>query len=160
MLLDYGQMFLVLPFGNATVTGKLTGAALLDLLGQGARKGALQPAGLRYRLGAQAEGRGAASAVLEACVVNRSTRACEPLDPSRTYRVGTNEFLAGGGDGYAAFRQMTDVRSSGDMLDLVNAWISARNPRSAPYRGPNGDGTLDGRISREPAGATRPPITR
>ncbi len=158
MLLDYGQMFLVLPFGNATVTGTLSGAALLELLGQGARpgKGALQPAGLRYRLGARAEGRGAASAVVEACVVDRRSGRCEPVDPERSYRVGTNEFLAGGGDGFAAFRRMTDVRTWGDMLTLVNAWLAARYPRAAPYRGPKGDGTLDGRIARAPARATEP----
>ncbi len=51
MLLNYGQMFLILPFGNATIVGDMTGAQIIDLLNQSATlfKGALQPAGMRYK---------------------------------------------------------------------------------------------------------------
>ena len=45
--LTYGALFNVLPFGNQTVVGNMTGAQILDLLNQSATlfKGALQPAG-------------------------------------------------------------------------------------------------------------------
>ena len=33
-LLTYGNMFTVLPFGNATVVGKMTGAQILEVLNQ------------------------------------------------------------------------------------------------------------------------------
>jgi len=43
-------MFNILPFGNATLVGDLTGAEILDLLNQSATlfKGALQVSGIRY----------------------------------------------------------------------------------------------------------------
>ena len=51
MLLTYGQMFQILPFGNATAVGTMTGAQIYDLLNQSATlfKGALQPSGIRYK---------------------------------------------------------------------------------------------------------------
>ena len=50
MLLTYGQMFQILPFGNATAVGTMTGAQIYDLLNQSATlfKGAIQPSGIRY----------------------------------------------------------------------------------------------------------------
>ncbi len=49
--LTYGTVFNVLPFGNQTVVGDMTGVQILDLINQSATlfKGALQPAGMRYR---------------------------------------------------------------------------------------------------------------
>ena len=51
MLLTYGHMFQILPFGNATAVGKMTGAQIYQLLNQSATlfKGAIQPAGIRYK---------------------------------------------------------------------------------------------------------------
>jgi hypothetical protein len=43
---------------------------------------------------------------------------------------------------------MTNITYWGDMLDSVNAWVSANYTQANPYKGPNGDGTLDGRITR------------
>ena len=50
MLLTYGQLFTVLPFGNQVVVGDMTGAQILELLHQSATlyKGAIQPSGIRY----------------------------------------------------------------------------------------------------------------
>ena len=49
-----------------------------------------------------------------------------------------------------AFKYMTNITYWGDMLNAVNAWVSANygTPETA-YKGPNGDGTLDGRIIRD-----------
>ncbi len=48
-LLTYGNMFTVLPFGNATVVGKMTGAQILEVLNYGPNvAGVIQPAGLKY----------------------------------------------------------------------------------------------------------------
>jgi 2',3'-cyclic-nucleotide 2'-phosphodiesterase (5'-nucleotidase family) len=134
----------------------MTGAQILELLNQAATlgKGAIQPAGLRYRFYAYRDSNPGpqpwAFGAFDACVVSRATGACEPLDPTRTYRVGTNEFLApAGGDNFLAFKYMTDLTYWGDMLNLVNAYVSAHYTQASPYRGPNGDGTLDGRIARD-----------
>jgi 5'-nucleotidase/UDP-sugar diphosphatase len=156
MLLTYGQMFTVLPFGNQVVVGDMTGAQILDVLHQSATlsKGAIQPAGLRYGFyrysdalpGPQPFAWGA----FDACVINKFTGHCETLDLSRTYRVGTNEFLAPAGqDGFTGFKYMTNITYWGDMLNVANSWIADNYTFDNPYRGPSGDGTLDGRITRD-----------
>ena len=152
-LLTYGNMFTVLPFGNATAVGTMTGAQILDVLNYAPNvAGVIQPAGLKYGYfsykdanpGPQPYAWGA----LDPCVVNKVTTVCEPLDLTRTYKVGTNEFLApAGGDGYNGFKYMKNITYWGDMLNAVNAYVTANygTPATA-YKGPNGNGTLDGRI--------------
>ena len=155
MLLNYGQMFTILPFGNATVVGDMTGAQILEVLNQAAslNKGALQPAGLRYTFYHYKGGtpaRAYAWGSWDVCVTNKATGVCEPLDLQRTYKVGTNEFLApAGGDNFSAFKYMTDVSYWGDMLNRVNDYVKANYTMATPYRGPNDDGLLDGRITRD-----------
>ncbi len=168
MLLNYGQMFTILPFGNATVVGDMTGAQILQVLNQSATlgKGAIQPAGLRYSFYAYKDSNPGpqpyAWGAFDYCVVNKATRACDPLEMDKTYRVGTNEFLApAGGDNYSAFKYMTNLSYWGDMLDAVNAYVAANDTFASPYKGPNGDGQLDGRITRDgtDAGGSIVPIT-
>ena len=168
-LLTYGNMFTILPFGNATVVGDMTGAQILEVLNKGPQvvNGVIQPAGIKYNYfkytdanpGPQPYAWGA----FDYCVVNKTTHACDPLELNRTYRVGTNEFLApAGGDGYGGFKYMTNITYWGDMLNAVNAYVAATygTPATA-YQGPNGDGTLDGRIVRDgtDAGGSIIPIT-
>lgn len=168
MLLTYGQMFQVLPFGNATVVGTMTGAQILEVLHQSATlgKGAIQPAGMKYSFfrysdalpGPQPYAWGA----YDYCVVNKTTKVCEPLDMAKTYKVGTNEFLApAGGDNYAGFKYMTNITYWGDMLNAVNSYVAANFTQANPYKGPDGDGTLDGRVTRSgtDAGGDIVPVT-
>ena len=168
MLLTYGQMFQILPFGNATIVGDMTGAQILDLINQSATlfKGAIQPSGIRYTFyrysdalpGPQPYAWGG----FDVEVYNKATAAWEPLDLERTYRVGTNEFLAPAGqDGFVQFKYMTNISYWGDMLDAVNAYVAATYSFDNPYMGPDGDGTLDGRIARDgtDAGGSIVPIT-
>jgi 5'-nucleotidase/UDP-sugar diphosphatase len=156
MLLTYGQMFLILPFGNATIVGDMTGAQILDLINQSATlfKGAIQPAGVRYSFYRYSDSNPGpqpwAWGGYDVCVKNRTTDVCEPLDLERTYRVGTNEFLAPAGqDGFVQFKYMTNISYWGDMLDAVNAHVASTYTIDNPYKGPDGDGTLDGRITRD-----------
>ncbi len=155
-LLTYGNMFTVLPFGNATVVGKMTGAQILDVMNHGPQiAGVIQPAGLKYSYYSYKDGKPGpqpyAWGAFDYCVVNKVTKACDPLDLTKTYNVGTNEFLApAGGDGFGAFKYMTNVTYWGDMLNAVDAYVAANygTPATA-YMGPNGDGTLDARITRD-----------
>ena len=167
-LLTYGNMFTILPFGNATVVGNMTGAQILEVLNYAPNvAGMIQPAGLKYKYfsyrdtnpGPQPYAWGA----FDYCVVNKVTKNCDPLDLNKTYKVGTNEFLApAGGDGYNAFKFMTNITYWGDMLNAVDAYVTANygTPETA-YMGPNGDGTLDGRIVRDgtEAGGSIVPLT-
>ena len=154
--MTYGMMFNVLPFGNATLVGSMTGAQIIDLLDQSATlfKGALQVGGVRYKFyrysdalpGPQPYAWGA----YDITVRNRNTGLYEPLVMTRTYRIATNEFLAPAGqDGFIPFKYVTSYSYYGDMLDGVNRWVSKMYSTTvSAYKGPNGNGLLDGRITR------------
>jgi 2',3'-cyclic-nucleotide 2'-phosphodiesterase (5'-nucleotidase family) len=160
-LLTYGNMFTILPFGNSTVVGSMTGAQILEVLNYGPNvAGVIQPAGLKYKYfsyrdanpGPQPYAWGA----FDVTVYNKTSHGWDDLDLNKIYRVGTNEFLApAGGDGYSAFKYMTDITYWGDMLNQVNAYVSAHyGTAGTAYRGPDGDGTLDGRIMIDGDGDT------
>ena len=155
MLLTYGQMFQILPFGNATAVGTMTGAQVYDLLNQSATlfKGSIQPSGMRFKFfrysDAQPGPQPYAWGAYDVEVYNKATHVWEPLDAAKTYKVGTNEFLAPAGqDGYVPFKYLKNVTYWGDMLNAVNAYVSATYTAVNPYKGPDGDGTLDGRVTR------------
>ena len=156
-LLTYGNMFTILPFGNATVVGDMTGAQILQVLNQAplVGNGVIQPAGLKFKYYAYVDANPGpqpyAWGAFDYCIVNKKTKACDAIDLNKTYRVGTNEFLApAGGDGYAGFKYMTNITYWGDMLNAVDAYVTAHYGTSATaYKGPNGNGKLDGRIVRD-----------
>ncbi len=166
-LLTYGDMFTILPFGNATVVGTMTGAQILEVLNYGPNvAGVIQPAGLKYKYykytdaspGPQPWAWGA----YDVTVYDQGSAAWLPLDLKKTYKVGTNEFLApAGGDGYSAFKYMQGITYWGDMLNAVNAYVSSTYTLANPYMGPTGAGTLDGRIVREGNSTSGPivPVT-
>ena len=157
MPLTYAQLFSELPFGNQAIVGQMTGAQILDLLNQSATlfKGALQPSGIRYSFfrlsdvlpGPQPYAWGA----FDIEVYDRTSHAWAALDLGKTYQVGTNEFLApAAGDGFTPFKYMTNITYWGDMLDWLIAGVSANYAdNESGYKGPKGDGTLDGRITRD-----------
>lgn len=167
-MLTYGNMFTVLPFGNATAVGEMTGAHILEVVNYGPNvAGVIQPAGLKYKYfsykdsnpGPQPYAWGA----YDVCVIDKESGDCEPLEMDRVYKVGTNEFLApAGGDGYNGFKYMTNITYWGDMLNAVNAYVEENyGTAETAYKGPNEDGTLDGRILRDgtDAGGTIVPLT-
>ncbi len=148
--LTHGLLYGVLPFGNATLVGDMTGAQIQELLNQSATlfKGALQAGGVRYKFyrysdalpGPQPWAWGA----FDITVKNRTTGAWEPLQLDHTYRIATNEFLAPAGqDGFTPFKYVTNASYWGDMLDGVERWVSTTYPIDSPY-----NGALDGRITR------------
>lgn len=153
--LTYGMMYNVLPFGNQTVVGDMTGLQILELLNQSAslNKGAIQPAGLRYNFYNYRVDTDPSPSVtsykawsygaFEPCVVEGGS--CITLDLTKTYRVATNEFLAPAGqDNFYAFKYMTNISYWGDMLNGVNRWVLANYTNTTPY-----NGALDGRITRD-----------
>lgn len=156
MLLNYGNMFLILPFGNGTQVGTMTGAQIYDLLQQSATlfKGTIQPAGIRFKYYRYSDGNPGPQpyswGAYDVEVYNKTAHTWDPLDASKTYKVGTNDFLAPAGqDGYLPFKYMTNIVGYGDMLDAVNSWVTANYPDAAhAYKGPDGDGTLDDRVIR------------
>ncbi len=162
--INYGMTFNVLPFGNLTAVGDMRGDKILELLHQSATlfKGAIQPAGIRYSFYRYTDSVPTAGTVwawgaFDVTVYNKSNNAWEPLDLNKTYRVGTNEFLAPAGQGgFVPFKYMTNISYWGDMLDGVNRWVSATYTSSNPY-----NKALDGRILRDGtnAGGSIIPLT-
>lgn len=118
---------LVLPFRNTLVRLELTGAEILATLedaidyflaDRSANTGAFPyAAGLRWRLDlTRARGDGRFSGV-EAWDGTRWV----PLDPARRYRVITNDYIAGGRDGYATLGTIDESRRENTFLEYAQA---------------------------------------
>ena len=115
--ITYGETFSVQPFANVLTTMDMTGAqikALLEQQFQGGN-GVLQiSASLTYDRSASAP----AGSKISNIKINGV-----PLDLAATYRVTTNNFLAGGGDNYTVFNEGTN-RFVGEIdLDALARYI-------------------------------------
>ncbi|HKZ30235.1 MAG TPA: 5'-nucleotidase C-terminal domain-containing protein [Acidimicrobiia bacterium] len=103
--ITWGDTFNTLPFGNTLYLMNITGAQIQDLLDQSATlyKGILQTSGANYYwyndTGTDSPTAWGAYGI---------TIDGEPLVRDQVYRVVTNDFLAGGQDGFVTFAQGTD----------------------------------------------------
>ena len=126
----YEDLFAVQPFYNNLVTMTLTGAQLLEVLeaqwlnqvrprilqvsrGFGYRWDMAQPPGQRIVAG---------SVMLDG----------QPIDAAANLRVTVNSFMAGGGDGFAAFKQGRDLRTGAMDVDAFEAHIGRGGVATAP----------------------------
>jgi 5'-nucleotidase len=120
----YGEAFTVQPFNNLVVTQSFTGAQIKDVLeqqfvgfgGQTTQK-ILQPsASLTYTY--------SASAALGSKVSNIAINGT-PIDPTASYLVTTNDFLANGGDGFSNLALGTGrVYAPGFDVDALTAYLT------------------------------------
>ncbi len=127
------EIFTVLPFDNYVVVLELTGEAILaalensvsrypDLHGRFPQVSGMsflfdpaQPAGER---------------------IVEVTIGGELLEMDRSYTVATNDFMAGGGDGYTMLKEAPIVLETGDFLrDVVAAYIAAHSPVAPQVEG-------------------------
>ncbi|MFJ5049005.1 bifunctional metallophosphatase/5'-nucleotidase [Streptomyces sp. NPDC098077] len=138
-VVTYGEAFTVQPFTNMMNVVDLTGAQLVTALQQqvsGANEASpkiLQVSkGLTYTLDLTKTG--AARVVTDTIKLNGAA-----IDPARTYRVAMNEFLAGGGDGFAALGQGTNKLVGASDLDLFNAYLAAHSTATTPLAPPATD---------------------
>jgi 5'-nucleotidase / UDP-sugar diphosphatase len=135
-----GDVLGVLPFQNTLSTFQATGATVLAALENGLSQideGAgrfPQVAGMRYVLDPAAD---LGARVVSAEVMEGG--AWVPLDPARTYGVVTNNYMRGGGDGYAMFKTdgMNAYDFGPDLADVLAAYMAA----NAPYQ-PFTDGRI------------------
>lgn len=58
-----------------------------------------------------------------------------PLDESATYTLGTNNFMADGGDGYDMLTDATEVETGNSLADAVIARIESLTPISPEVEG-------------------------
>lgn len=138
-VVTYGEAFTVQPFTNMMNVVDLTGAQLITALQQQvsgsneANPKILQISkGLTYTLDMTKSG--AARVVTDTIELNG-----EAVDPAKTYRVAMNEFLAGGGDGFAALGQGTNKLVGPSDLDVFNAYLAAHSSATAPLAPPAAD---------------------
>jgi 5'-nucleotidase len=59
-----------------------------------------------------------------------------PLDPSASYRVTVNNFLAGGGDGFSVLTQGTDPVISAVDIDAFVDYLTANSSAGSPLAPP------------------------
>ena len=104
-VVTWGDTFNVLPFGNTLYMMDLTGAQIQDLLDQSALlyKGILQTSGASYYWYNDTGGDAATSWGAYGVEVGG-----EPLIRDEVYRIVTNDFLAGGQDGWTTFADGTN----------------------------------------------------
>jgi 5'-nucleotidase len=118
----YGEAFTVQPFGNSLVTMTLTGAqidALLEQQFQGGISRLQVSNGFTYTWSASAP----AGAKVSAIAINGV-----PVEPTESYRVTVNSFLADGGDNYPILIQGTN-RLGGDVdLDALVDYFNENSP--------------------------------
>ncbi|MEU1278734.1 bifunctional metallophosphatase/5'-nucleotidase [Streptomyces sp. NPDC005805] len=138
-VVTYGEAFTVQPFTNMMNVVDLTGAQLITTLQQqvsGPNEAApkiLQVSkGFTYTLDLTKTG--AARIVTDSVKLNG-----EAIDPAKTYRVAMNEFLAGGGDGFAVLKEHRNKLVGASDLDVFNAYLAANSSASAPIAPPAAD---------------------
>ena len=137
-----GDVMTVLPFQNTLSTFNITGAGIVVALENGVSQveegGGRFPqvAGLKYSWDPKV----APMAGRVWDVMVEEGGAWVPIDPAKVYAVVTNNFMRGGGDGYAVLRdQGTDAYDYGPNLEDVLSDYLAAHQSYAPY--------TDGRVT-------------
>ncbi|MFB7323780.1 bifunctional metallophosphatase/5'-nucleotidase [Streptomyces sp. NPDC056190] len=132
-VVTYGEGFAVQPFSNTVNLKDLTGAQLITVLKQqvsGSNAAApkyLQISdGLTYTLDLTKTG--ADRVVTDSIRLNG-----KPIDPTASYRVAMNSFLAGGGDGFTELANGTDQLVGSDDLAALVDYLTANTSAAAPY---------------------------
>ncbi|MEV7032816.1 bifunctional metallophosphatase/5'-nucleotidase [Streptomyces sp. NPDC093272] len=138
-VVTYAEGFTVQPFANTVNLQDFTGAQVVQVLKEqvsGANAAApkilLPSSGLTYTLDLTKTG---ADRVVTGSVKLNGTA----IDPAATYRVATNSFLAGGGDGFTTLGQGTgDVVGTDDLTALAD-YLTANSSATAPLAPPAAD---------------------
>lgn len=132
-VVTYGEGFAVQPFSNTVNLKDLTGAQLITVLKQqvsGSNEAVpkiLQVSdGLTYTLDLTKSG-------ADRVVADSIKISGKAIDPTATYRVAMNSFLAGGGDGFTELANGTNQLVGGDDLAALVDYLTAHSSASAPY---------------------------
>ena len=132
-----GGVYEVIPFDNTIFTLDLTGAEVRRALEDGLRSGRVtQVSGIRYTFD---PGRARGDRVVSVTLADGSA-----LDPARVYKAACNNFMATGGDEYAALSQGKNRTDTGrNVRDALEVYIAARSKNGAAL-----DYRPDGRIRK------------
>ncbi|MFE5895500.1 bifunctional metallophosphatase/5'-nucleotidase [Streptomyces sp. NPDC056462] len=135
-VVTYAEGFTVQPFSNTVNLQDLTGAQLIQVLKeQVSGTNAASPkvlqisSGLTYTLDLTKSG--ADRVVSDSIKLNG-----EAINPTATYRVATNNFLAGGGDGFPTLGQGTNDLVGTDDLTVLEKYLTANSSATNPIAPP------------------------
>jgi 5'-nucleotidase len=138
-VVTYAEVFAVQPFANTVNLQDITGAQLVQILKEqvsGVNEAApriLQvSSGLTYTLDLTKTG--ADRVVTDSIRLNG-----QAVDPSATYRVASNSFLAGGGDGFPTLGQGTNDRVGAEDLTALEKYLAAHSSPGDPIEPPAAD---------------------
>ncbi|UUU23190.1 bifunctional metallophosphatase/5'-nucleotidase [Streptomyces sp. DSM 40750] len=135
-VVTYAEGFTVQPFSNTVNLQDFTGAQIISILKEqvsgtnaAAPKVLLPSSGLTYTLDLTKSG--ADRVVVDTIKLNGAA-----IDPAATYRVATNSFLAGGGDGFPTLGQGTNDLVGGDDLAALEQYLLANSSATSPIAPP------------------------
>ena len=124
-VLTYGELAAMQPFNNGLIVLEMTGAEIDAVLEQQfcqedgrievCQSRLIPSSNLAYSVDL-AGGEDRVSAI---------TLDGAPLDPSRTYRIVVNSFLAGGGDGFSMLGEAARIGNAGFDIDAVEAYVAS-----------------------------------
>jgi len=125
--LTFGQLYEALPFSNTVVNVDLTGENLREVIDR-----AVCVSGRLHMSGVVVSFRfdGGTPSCVRSITVGGA-----PLDPARTYRIATIDYLLLGGDGHTTFKRGTNVIYGDVEVDVVAAYITAHSPVSPKVEG-------------------------
>ncbi|WP_226027438.1 bifunctional metallophosphatase/5'-nucleotidase [Streptomyces hyderabadensis] len=138
-VVTYAEGFTVQPFANTVNLKDYTGAQLIQVLkeqvsgpNEAAPKILQVSSGLTYTLDLTRSG--ADRVVTDSIRLNGA-----PIDPSATYRVASNSFLAGGGDGFTTLGEGTNELVGTDDLAAFQQYLTANSSATDPIAPPAAD---------------------
>ncbi|KLI62858.1 bifunctional metallophosphatase/5'-nucleotidase [Aurantiacibacter marinus] len=124
-LLTFGELAAIAPFGNALIVLEMSGAEISAALEQQfceegpatiCTSRIIPSAAMQYTVDRALPVRQRVTSI---------TLGGEPLDEARKYRVVTNSFLVGGGDGFVQFTQVPEIDNVGFDIDALEAYVAA-----------------------------------
>ncbi|HEV3364124.1 MAG TPA: bifunctional metallophosphatase/5'-nucleotidase, partial [Acidimicrobiia bacterium] len=138
-VVTYAEGFTVQPFSNTVNLQDFTGAQLIQVLKEqvtgpntAAPKVLQVSSGLTYTLDLTKSG-------ADRVVTDSIKLDGKAIDPAATYRVATNSFLAGGGDGFPTLGQGTNDVVGADDLTALEQYLTANSSATNPLAPPKAD---------------------
>ncbi|MDI6520567.1 bifunctional metallophosphatase/5'-nucleotidase [Streptomyces coelicoflavus] len=138
-VVTYAEGFTVQPFANTVNLKDYTGAQLIQVLkeqvsgpNEAAPKILQVSSGLTYTLDLTKSG--ADRVVTDSIRLNGAA-----IDPAASYRVASNSFLAGGGDGFTTLGEGTNELVGADDLAAFEQYLTANSSATAPITPPAAD---------------------
>jgi 5'-nucleotidase len=126
--ITYGMLYQVLPFDNVLCAIDLTGEQLMRILERtvAGRRGNLVVAGMTYQYDwTQPVGSRIVAVTIQG----------KPLDPMKTYRIQTIDYLCSGGDGQETFKEGRNPAFGDPVVDVVAEYIRTHSPVNPKVEG-------------------------